>query len=66
MIGETTKRREDVAKAVKFRCRCGERWTQMMKHYEIVRCKCGAFYWVLQPKRDGDFQSFPWSGPNPI
>lgn len=57
-----TKRAEDIAQAVAFQCGCGKRWAQTLRHYEIVRCKCGRLWWVLQPRRDGPFESFRWPG----
>ncbi len=53
-------RRQDEAQAVLFVCLCGKRWHQNMRHYEIVICRCGRYWWVLQPRRDGPFQSFRW------
>jgi hypothetical protein len=59
---EPQRRREDELKSVAFACACGERWTQLMKHYESVRCECGRIHWVLQPARSGPFISRPWPG----
>jgi hypothetical protein len=32
-----------------------------MKHYEIMKCRCGRFWWVLQPLRNGPFEAFRWT-----
>lgn len=33
-----------------------------LKHYQIVRCDCGNYYWALQPNRGGDFVLDEWPG----
>lgn len=62
--GEKQSRRLDTPQAVAFACECGATWRQMMKHYEIVMCKCQRMHWALQPRRDGPFVGHPL--PKPI
>lgn len=52
---------------IEFVCACGEKWGQTVAHYDVIRCKCGKFFWALQPHRGGPLAMFPWPGlPKPI
>lgn len=41
---------------VRTPCECGATggWRNV-EHYDVVRCSCGKYYWILQPKRNGAF-----------
>jgi len=45
-----------------MRCRCGNAFSAMMQHYDLVTCKCSRIFWALQPHRDGPLKLFPWPG----
>lgn len=56
-------RAPDTAEWVGSRCACGHGGGARLKHYELMRCKCGKFEWALRPRRDGPLEAFPWPGP---
>ena len=47
---------------VEHTCDCGHVVRCDIGHYQLVRCRCGIFYWALQPKRQGPFALFKWPG----
>ena len=49
---------------VKVKCPCGRTHVFNGGHYDRVIMSCGRPYWILQPKRAGQFVLFPWPGPN--
>ena len=49
---------------VPIHCPCESKGGQYLKHYDVVRCSCGKFFWALQPKRNGPLKAFPWPGRN--
>lgn len=53
---------EDRAEPIRFKCSCGRKGSANLKRYELVRCKCGQFYWALRPKRDGPLVAYLWPG----
>jgi len=39
--------------------KCDRKVGQYLRHYEVVRCVCGAELWALQPTRNGPLKLFP-------
>ena len=44
------------------KCRCGKKHGAYLKHYQVLRGSCGAFFWALQPKREGPLVLFHHPG----
>lgn len=55
---------QDFEEPVAFHCDCGSKSQELLKHYGLLRCTCGKFWWALRPKRNGRLRMFPWPGPN--
>lgn len=51
---------------VAMRCPCGARWTQNLKHYDIVQCQCGRRVWTLRPHRDGPLECFDYTAQDTV
>lgn len=66
LSGEKAEVRTPVAPARQFvrnPCECGAAggW-RMVMHYDVVECRCGRKFWILQPKREGPFVASLWPG----
>lgn len=44
---------------------CGAKGGQYLRHYEVMRCSCGHFFWALQPKWNGPLVLFVHPGFHP-
>jgi hypothetical protein len=58
--GEESQR--DVEEFVYSECQCGHKGGAKLKHYGLMRCKCGRFQWALRPRRFGPLVAYPWPG----
>ncbi len=47
---------------VRFVCPHCRSKGQLIGHYDVIRCGCGAFSWALRPKRSGPLVIFPHPG----
>lgn len=57
------KRAETAAAWVAFKCPfCFKKGGAVLKHYDLMRCACGVFFWALQPLRDGPLELFQHPG----
>lgn len=43
-------------------CVCGAKGGNYLEHCELMRCKCGRFYWALQPTKGGPLKLYPHPG----
>lgn len=57
-----SKRAEEKEQWVASICDCGFKGGAYLKHYGIMRCECGKFWWALRPERAGPLLAYPWPG----
>jgi hypothetical protein len=43
-------------------CQCGLTISGLVEHYQLARCRCGATYWALQPRRAKPMELRRWPG----
>lgn len=41
---------------------CGAKGGQYLRHYDVLRCSCGHFFWALRPLRNGPLVLRVWPG----
>lgn len=58
LMAAQRQRRRDDEELVAFKCRCGKKWRQMARHYDVIMCQCQQFVWALRPQQGGPLVSF--------